>query len=193
VGRRNSFPFSCLLRISYFLPTSPALRDIPVVFLSARAGEEALSEGITVGADDYLIKPFSAKELLARVNARIELSKFRLAAARQEQVLRKEAEDANNAKDRFLAVLSHGEPTTFLLNSLHQSLNSSPTELRTPLTPVLLLAEEAQRNMQLSERIREDMRMIARNVRLETQLIDDLLDLTKVSERKMTLPPRQRY
>ena len=42
------------------------LRDIPVVLLSARAGEESKLEGLAAGADDYLIKPFSAKELLAR-------------------------------------------------------------------------------------------------------------------------------
>eukprot|EP01102_Stenamoeba_stenopodia_P014167 TRINITY_DN4679_c0_g1_i1.p1 TRINITY_DN4679_c0_g1~~TRINITY_DN4679_c0_g1_i1.p1 ORF type:complete len:1360 (+),score=312.03 TRINITY_DN4679_c0_g1_i1:321-4400(+) len=143
------------------------LREIPIVFLSARAGEEAHSEGISVGADDYLIKPFSAKELLARVHARIELSKFRLAATRQEQLLRKAAEDANNAKDKFLAMLSH--------------------ELRTPLTPVLLLAEENMLNKNLSDRVREDLAMIARNVRLETQLIDDLLDLTKISQHKLQL------
>jgi PAS domain S-box-containing protein len=53
------------------------LRDIPVVLLSARAGEEARVEGLDAGADDYLIKPFSARELLARVGAMIELSRLR--------------------------------------------------------------------------------------------------------------------
>src|SRR5690606_29911153 len=42
-------------------------RSIPVVMLSARAGEEARIDGLEAGADDYLVKPFSAKELLARV------------------------------------------------------------------------------------------------------------------------------
>ena len=49
-------------------------RATPVLLLSARAGEEARVEGIGSGADDYLAKPFSARELLARVSARIELS-----------------------------------------------------------------------------------------------------------------------
>lgn len=61
------------------------------------------------------------------------------------------------------------------------------SELRTPLTPVLLLAEENMLNKNLSDRIREDLAMIARNVRLETQLIDDLLDLTKISQHKLQL------
>jgi signal transduction histidine kinase/DNA-binding response OmpR family regulator len=53
------------------------LRDIPVIFLSARAGEEAKLDGLRQGADDYLIKPFSTRELIARVAANIELSGIR--------------------------------------------------------------------------------------------------------------------
>ena len=48
------------------------LKSISVVLLSARAGEEARVEGIDAGADDYLVKPFSARELLARVGALLE-------------------------------------------------------------------------------------------------------------------------
>ena len=56
------------------LRADPALRRIPVILLSARAGEEARIEGLDSGADDYLQKPFSARELLARVSARLELA-----------------------------------------------------------------------------------------------------------------------
>jgi PAS domain S-box-containing protein len=56
------------------------LRNVPVVLLSARAGEEARIEGLDAGADDYLIKPFSARELLARVGALLELTQMRRAA-----------------------------------------------------------------------------------------------------------------
>ena len=52
----------------------------PVIFLSARAGEEARIEGFDVGADDYLIKPFSARELITRVDTHIRLSRLRRAA-----------------------------------------------------------------------------------------------------------------
>lgn len=51
-------------------------RRIPVVLLSARAGEESRVEGMHAGADDYLIKPFSARELLARVSARLEIARL---------------------------------------------------------------------------------------------------------------------
>jgi PAS domain S-box-containing protein len=55
----------------------PALRDVPVILLSARAGEEARAEGLDAGADDYLTKPFSARELLARVGANLSLARVR--------------------------------------------------------------------------------------------------------------------
>jgi PAS domain S-box-containing protein len=55
---------------------------IPVILLSARAGEEAKVEGLNAGADDYLIKPFTAKELLARVEAHLKLQVVRREAAR---------------------------------------------------------------------------------------------------------------
>jgi PAS domain S-box-containing protein len=50
---------------------------IPVILLSARAGEESRAEGMEAGADDYLIKPFSARELLARVRAHLEMTHLR--------------------------------------------------------------------------------------------------------------------
>ena len=59
------------------LRADPELRDLPVVILSARAGDEAKVEGLDAGADDYLIKPFSARELLARVSAVIAMASIR--------------------------------------------------------------------------------------------------------------------
>jgi PAS domain S-box-containing protein len=62
------------------LRDDPLLGDLPVIVLSARAGEEARVEGLDGGADDYLTKPFSARELIARVNANLELARVRRAA-----------------------------------------------------------------------------------------------------------------
>jgi PAS domain S-box-containing protein len=64
------------------LRADEALRDIPVIVLSARAGEEARVEGLDAGADDYLTKPFSARELIARVNANLEMARLRREATR---------------------------------------------------------------------------------------------------------------
>jgi len=55
----------------------PDLREIPVIMLSARAGEESRVEGLDAGADDYLAKPFSARELIARVSSLLELTRVR--------------------------------------------------------------------------------------------------------------------
>jgi PAS domain S-box-containing protein len=62
-------------------------RSIPVVMLSARAGEESRLEGLQIGADDYLVKPFSAKELIARIRTHLELSRLRREAELQYEKL----------------------------------------------------------------------------------------------------------
>lgn len=80
------------------------------------------------------------------------------------------AESASRAKDEFLAALSH--------------------ELRTPLNPVLLLASELQNQPDLSPELRSDLATIRRNVELEARLIDDLLDLTRITRGKVSLQLR---
>jgi PAS domain S-box-containing protein len=65
-----------------------ALRGLPVVMLSARAGEESRSEGLEAGADDYLVKPFSSRELLARVDAQLVRAQLRVVEERQSERLR---------------------------------------------------------------------------------------------------------
>ena len=75
--------------------SDPNIAGTPVVMLSARAGEEARVEGLQAGADDYLVKPFTARELLARVRAHVSIAKVRREAAEQERRLRREAEAVN--------------------------------------------------------------------------------------------------
>jgi nitrogen-specific signal transduction histidine kinase/methylmalonyl-CoA mutase cobalamin-binding subunit len=89
---------------------------------------------------------------------------------RAEQELKQskeQAEAANRAKDQFLAVLSH--------------------ELRTPLAPVLALASALHVDPSLPQELREDLGLIRRNVELQVRLIEDLLDLTRVSSGKLRL------
>jgi len=77
------------------------------------------------------------------------------------------AEQANRAKDHFLAVLSH--------------------ELRTPLTPVVMGVAMLQDKGDLDPAARETLEMIRRNVEMEARLIDDLLDVTRISRGKIEL------
>ncbi|OGA96077.1 MAG: hypothetical protein A3G27_05180, partial [Betaproteobacteria bacterium RIFCSPLOWO2_12_FULL_66_14] len=83
------------------------------------------------------------------------------------------AEEANLAKDQFLAVLSH--------------------ELRTPLTPVLAAVQLMQRKDGLTEESRHHLEIIRRNVQLEARLIDDLLDLTRIVQGKISLERKPVY
>jgi signal transduction histidine kinase/ActR/RegA family two-component response regulator/HAMP domain-containing protein len=109
-------------------------------------------------------------------NRQLELQKTNLELAEkaetqaqliQEQAARAEAEAANQAKDRFLAMLSH--------------------ELRTPLSPILFASSILSEDPNVPADIREQLNLIARNVRLEARLIDDLLDVTRVSQGKLSL------
>ena len=69
-----------------------ALAGTPVVLVSARAGEESRVEGLEADADDYLIKPFAARELLARVAANVKMASLRRETAEREERMRSEAE-----------------------------------------------------------------------------------------------------
>ncbi|MFP2963855.1 ATP-binding protein [Myxococcus sp. 1LA] len=80
------------------LRASPLTADLPVILLSARAGEEATVEGLEAGANDYLVKPFSARELLARVEGNLAVAR-----AREEQ---RQAEQSRQA----LAVVVEQSP-----------------------------------------------------------------------------------
>jgi signal transduction histidine kinase len=116
-------------------------RTIPFVLLSARAGEESRVEGMHAGADDYLIKPFSARELLARVSARLEIARLQgegerryrelaesleiLVRARTEQLeqrtaeLVKQSEDTRSLSAQLLQIQS--EERRRIARELHDS------------------------------------------------------------------------
>jgi PAS domain S-box-containing protein len=83
-------------------------RTVPVVLLSARAGEESRVEGLAAGADDYLVKPFSARELLARVGAHLEMARLRREAARRESELRAEVRRAQEQAAAILESITDG-------------------------------------------------------------------------------------
>lgn len=98
-------------------------RSLPIVMLSARAGEEARVEGIEAGADDYLVKPFSARELMARVGTQWALVQMRRQA---ERVRRLEAEQAwlDAALDRLPFPLFLADPDSGCVTYANRAANA---------------------------------------------------------------------
>jgi signal transduction histidine kinase len=92
------------------LRSDSALAGTPVVLLSARAGQEAKIEGLDAGADDYLIKPFAARELLARVATNIQMAAVRREATRD--VMRSEQRLALT-RERLETALATGRVAIF--------------------------------------------------------------------------------
>ena len=87
------------------LRKDPRTALVPVLLLSARAGQEASIEGLQAGADDYLVKPFAAAELLARVRANIELARLRSHHARWRTAL------VDSLQEAFFVCDEHGAIT----------------------------------------------------------------------------------
>ena len=139
-----------------------ALRDdpqcvaIPVILLSARAGEEATVDGLDAGADDYLTKPFTAAELLARVRAHVAL-----AAARRKWAV--ELQNANRDLEAFSSSVAH--------------------DLRAPLRLIegfgAMLSEE--NSGQLDDEGRRRLEMIQGSAKRMSRLIDDMLYLARLT------------
>ncbi|MBV8223591.1 MAG: response regulator, partial [Verrucomicrobia bacterium] len=90
-----------------------ALAAVPVILLSARAGEDSTLEGIRAGANDYLIKPFGARELLARVEAQIQRKRFE--------------KELNAAEQRLQAALAAVRMVAWEWDPITDKMNASPT------------------------------------------------------------------
>ncbi len=99
-------------------------RTVPFILLSARAGEEATVEGLGAGADDYLTKPFSARELVARVGAALAIARVRQEALHREQRYAAELEAKQRLLDAVLQQMPAGviiaEPSGRLTFFNHQ-------------------------------------------------------------------------
>jgi PAS domain S-box-containing protein len=106
-------------------------------------------------------------ELLTTVTERTWMAQKNARLYEAAQLARDEAEAAARAKDQFLAVLSH--------------------ELRTPLTPVLMSVYALLGDAATPPKVRSVMEMIQRNIQLEARLIDDLLDLSRITHNKVEL------
>ena len=90
------------------LREDPRTQTLPVIMLSARAGEESRVEGMEAGADDYLVKPFTARELMARVGAHLSMKRTREELRQREQKEQRRAEAAEAQYQRILESISEG-------------------------------------------------------------------------------------
>lgn len=152
------------------LRRNPRTRLVPVIMISARAGEEARLDGLAAGADDYLVKPFSAKDLMARVASNLRLSRMRQEiehAAGREEALK----ETNRRKDEFLAMLAH--------------------ELRNPLAPIRY-AMHALRTASDAQSVARSREIVERQVKHMSHLVDELLDVSRITSGKIVLH-RERF
>ncbi|OXM54577.1 histidine kinase [Amycolatopsis thailandensis] len=97
------------------LRSEPRTATVPVLLLSARAGQEASIEGLQAGADDYLVKPFASAELLARVRANVELARLRTRSARWRAALIDSLQEAFFVCDEQGAVVEINSAFTAIL------------------------------------------------------------------------------
>lgn len=111
------------------LRTNPQTAPIPIIMLSARAGEEARVEGLEAGADDYLIKPFSARELLARVGGTLALSRTRREALRREEELRAETTRVLESISQGFIALDKDFRLTYVNAEAEKLLNVQKSEI----------------------------------------------------------------
>ena len=165
-------------RLFASLRRQPTWSDLPVTLITSGGadGEERMRRLTAFDSNSnvtVLERPFRPATLVSAVEVALR-SRQRQYQVRKLLTELEEARDvaerANQAKDEFLAALSH--------------------ELRTPLNPVLLLATEAAADPALPAAVRRDFEEIARNVMLEARLIDDLLDLTRITQGKLHLDLR---
>jgi PAS domain S-box-containing protein len=132
-----------------------------------------VNQGGTFGAITFAITSTNRRHDLAEVTLADDLAR-RLSIAVDRALLyasaqeaKRKAEAASRAKDRFLAMLSH--------------------ELRTPLMPILFSSSILSEDPTLPQATREHLQVIQKNAELETRLIDDLLDVTRISKGKLQL------
>jgi signal transduction histidine kinase len=142
-------------------------RDIPIIFLTAKAQTEDIIHGFEIGAVDYITKPFNSGELLARVMTQLELKNSRDLISRQNE----ELHELNATKDKFFSIIAH--------------------DLRGPFTGLLGLTElilEENETMGMDEVLNLN-KMIRRSLKNQYNLLDNLLQWASMQSGRMDFNP----
>jgi PAS domain S-box-containing protein len=149
------------------LRSDEKISTIPVILLSARAGEEARSEGMEAGADDYLTKPFSARELLACVRAHLTTAK-----------LRQEAEASTRESNERFSTLFEKSAFAAALSKLPEGVFSNVNEAFVKAFGYTKEETIGRRSSELK---------INRDDALRARVVKELMSAGSISEREMTL------
>ncbi|RKH17554.1 response regulator [Corallococcus sp. CA047B] len=150
------------------LRAAPQTRELPILLLSAKAGEQATVQGLSSGADDYLVKPFSAGELLARIASNLKLARMRREMA-DERARAEGLTEALRARDDFLSVAAH--------------------ELRTPLAAFQLHLELLERGLgrDAPTKALERLKQARAFIRRLALLVDVLMDVSQITSGRLKL------
>ncbi|WP_342352063.1 response regulator [Actinoplanes philippinensis] len=155
----------------------PALAGTPVVLLTARAGEETAIGGLLAGADDYVVKPFAARELVARIDAQLQMARMRRVSERRFRTLRDASFDVvyrMSADWRILQALDgHG----FLADITEPTASWLDTYIDPADQPEVLAAVnaaiESRGVFQLEHRVRRPDGTLGRMLSRAVPLFDD--------------------
>jgi signal transduction histidine kinase len=159
------------------LRANRATQDVPFILVSRSPGQGETMAALEAGADDFLVTPFSDRELLMRVQTRLELTAMRRRNAQQEEILAG-LNRKIHARDEFLSAASH--------------------ELRTPIATLSLQTEgllsvdpSNGQHPALNDRLRRRLGAIRRQVVRLNQLVDQLLDVSQFTEGRLDLHPEE--
>ena len=158
------------------------LKTVPVILLSARAGNEARLDGIEKGADDYLVKPFNGRELVARVETQLRLARMREEVAEKQRLLNKELE------------LRVEERTASLREAIAQMEEFSYSVSHDLRSPVRAMQGYANAIMEdygdtMNAEGKEYLKRIVQSGSRMDRLINDVLTYSRVSRQGVALAP----
>lgn len=156
-------------------------RTLPIILLSARAGEESAVESLGTGADDYLVKPFSARELLARVRTHVEL-------ARERRAWESELERRVEERTAELQLAQQAALQQERLRALGQMASGIAHDINNAITPVALYVESLlESDPTLSPRARQYLPIVLRAIEDVASTVARMREFYRSREPELTL------